>query len=167
MLLWLHRCGDASMLVPDMLNKNMTLRYEIGLPGHPLGGILDSCLQGEVNVNKFHTERHRGLWVEYRLKRDSFPGAVFTIPVPAAHTYLLAEKTYRWHGQAVWLDKRKHMNAMYHVLLHLGKRHPDTLRRAQVQVDVGLAPSLDVCTSTRKKRNCLSAVHRSTAVIAS
>ena len=31
---------------------------------------------------------------------------------------------------------------------------------------VGLAPSLNVCTSTRKKRNCCTAVHSSTAVIA-
>ena len=31
---------------------------------------------------------------------------------------------------------------------------------------VGLAPSLNVCTSTRKRRNCCTAVHSSTAVIA-
>ena len=30
---------------------------------------------------------------------------------------------------------------------------------------VGLAPSHNVCTSTRKKRNCCTAVHSSTAVI--
>ena len=113
MLLWLHRCGDASMLVPDMLNKNMTLRYEIGLPGHPLGGILDSCLQGEVNVNKFHTERHRGLWVEYRFKRDNFPGAVFAIPVPAGHTFLLAGKKYRSHGKLVDITKANRCTVCY------------------------------------------------------
>ena len=31
---------------------------------------------------------------------------------------------------------------------------------------VGLAPSLNACTSARKKRNCCTAIHSSTAVIA-
>ena len=95
---------------------------------------LVSNVWGGINAKKVHTERHRGLSVEFTPKKCNFPGTVLASSMRGAHTVPQAGEIYCSHGEVDRLDGANGTHYLYHVLLNMCTRQRDALRRVPSQV---------------------------------